>query len=286
MRRNFLLLLASSIICFGLSVSCGSIKHAPQSPAQDVIVLYENDVHCGVDGYGNFAALKDEMKASHKYVTLVSSGDFVQGGSLGASSHGRNIINIMNEVGYDFVTLGNHEFDYGIPRQQELMEALNAECLCCNFKDLRTGEQLYAPYRIVNYGDFDVAFLGMSTPYTINSSTPSYFKDEKGNFIYSFCIENFYDVVQNAVNSAREEGAEYVVVLSHLGDESEGEGGVNSPSMIENTYGIDVVLDGHSHSVIPGTVLKNKKGKDVILTSTGTKFQYMGVLTIRPNGKF
>ena len=286
MRRNFLLLLASSIICFGLSVSCGSIKHAPQSPAQDVIVLYENDVHCGVDGYGNFAALKDEMKASHKYVTLVSSGDFVQGGSLGASSHGRNIINIMNEVGYDFVTLGNHEFDYGIPRQQELMEALNAECLCCNFKDLRTGEQLYAPYRIVNYGDFDVAFLGMSTPYTINSSTPSYFKDEKGNFIYSFCIENFYDVVQNAVNSAREEGAEYVVVLSHLGDESEGEGGVNSPSMIENTYGIDVVLDGHSHSVIPGTVLKNKKGKDVILTSTGTKFQYMGVLTISPNGKF
>ena len=286
MRRNILLLLATSIICWGLSVSCGSIKHAPQSPAQDVIVLYENDVHCGVEGYGNFAALKDEMKASHKYVTLVSSGDFVQGGSLGASSHGRNIINIMNEVGYDYVTLGNHEFDYGIPRQQELMEELNAECLCCNFKDLRTGKQLYEPYRIVNYGNFDVAFLGMSTPYTINSSTPSYFKDEKGNFIYSFCIENFYDVVQNAVNSARKEGAEYVVVLSHLGDESEGEGGVNSPSMIENTYGIDVVLDGHSHSVIPGTILKNKRGEDVLLTSTGTKFQYLGVLTISPDGKF
>ena len=286
MRRNHLLLLAISIICFGLSVSCRSSKHAPQSLSQDVIVLYENDVHCGVDGYGNFAALKDEMKASHKYVTVVSSGDFVQGGSLGASSHGRNIINIMNAVGYDYVTLGNHEFDYGIPRQQELMEALEAECLCCNFEDLRTGKQLYEPYRIVNYGDFDVAFLGMSTPYTINSSTPTYFKDKDGKFVYSFCIDNFYDVVQNAVNKARKEGAEYVVVLSHLGDESEGEGGVNSPSMIEKTYGIDVVLDGHSHSVIPGTIVKNKKGEDVILTSTGTKFQYMGVLTISPDGKF
>ena len=286
MKRKLLLFIAFSIVCCCLSVSCSS-SHKTSSPSsKDVIVLYENDVHCGVDGYANFAALKDEMKASHKYVTVVSSGDFVQGGSLGASSHGRNIINIMNEVGYDFVTLGNHEFDYGIPRQVELMEALNAECLCCNFEDLRTGKQLYEPYHIVNYGDFDVAFLGMSTPYTINSSTPSYFKDEKGNFIYSFCIENFYDVVQNAVNSARKEGAEYVVVLSHLGDESEGEGGVNSPSMIENTYGIDVVLDGHSHSVIPGTIMKNKKGQDVTLTSTGTKFQYMGVLTISPDGKF
>ena len=276
--------MVSSIVC-GLFVSCGS-SHQSDSLSKDIIVLYENDVHCGVDGYANFAALKDEMKATHKHVAVVSNGDFVQGGSLGAVSHGRNIINIMNEVGYDFVTLGNHEFDYGIPRQMELMEALEAECLCCNFKDLKTGQQIYDPYRIVSYDGFDVAFVGMSTPYTINSSTPTYFKDENGNFKYSFCIEDFYDVVQNAVNSAREEGADFVVVLSHLGDEDEGEGGINSPSMIENTYGIDVVLDGHSHSVIPATILKNKKGENVTLTSTGTKFENMGVLTIHPDGTF
>ena len=286
MKRRFLLFVASSILCCCLSISCNSNKRATSPASQDIIVLYENDVHCGVDGYANFAALKNEMKASHKYVTVVSNGDFVQGGSLGASSHGRNIINIMNEVGYDYVTLGNHEFDYGIPRQIELMEALTAECLCCNFKDLRTGKQIYEPYHIVNYGKFDVAYVGMSTPYTINSSTPTYFKDENGNYMYSFCIENFYDVVQNAVNSARKEGADFVVVLSHLGDEDEGEGGINSPSMIENTYGIDIVLDGHSHSVILDSIVKNKKGENVTLTSTGTKFEYMGVLTINPNGSF
>ena len=285
MKRRFLLFLASSILCCCLSVSCGSF-HRSTTASQDIIVLYENDVHCGVDGYANFAALKDEMKATHPYVALVSSGDFVQGGSLGAASHGRNIIDIMNVVGYDFVTLGNHEFDYSIPRQQELMEALEAECLCCNFKDLRTGKQLYQPYRIVKYGKMDVAFVGMSTPYTINSSTPTYFKDEKGNFVYSFCIDNFYDLVQNAVNSARKEGADFVVVLSHLGDEDEGEGGINSPSMIEHTYGIDVVLDGHSHSVIPASIVKNQRGENVTLTSTGTKFQYMGVLTIHPDRTF
>ena len=286
MKKRFLLFLASSILCGCLSVSCDPKETVYTPSPEDVIILYENDVHCAVDGYANFAALKDEMKAAHKYVTVVSNGDFVQGGSLGASSHGRNIINIMNEVGYDYVTLGNHEFDYGIPRQMELMEALNAECLCCNFKDLRTGKQLYDSYHIVNYGGFDVAFVGMSTPYTINSSTPTYFKDENGNFVYSFCIDNFYELVQDAVNSARKEGADFVVVLSHLGDEDEGEGGINSPSMIENTYGIDVVLDGHSHSVILDSIVKNKNGENVTLTSTGTKFQYMGVLSINPNGTF
>ena len=285
MKKRFLLSMASSIICCCLSVSCGSNRRV-STPSQEIIVLYENDVHCGVDGYANFAALKNEMKAAHKYVTVVSNGDFVQGGSLGASSHGRSIINIMNAVAYDYVTLGNHEFDYGIPRQKELMEALDAQCLCCNFKDLRTGKQIYEPYHIVSYGDFDVAYVGMSTPYTINSSTPTYFKDEKGNYVYSFCIEDFYEVVQNAVNSARVEGADFVVVLSHLGDEDEGEGGINSPSMIENTYGIDVVLDGHSHSVILDSIVKNKKGQNVTLTSTGTKFQYMGKLTIGTDGKF
>ena len=285
MKRKFLLFLASSIVCCFLSVSCGSNRQA-STPPQDIIVLYENDVHCGVDGYANFAALKNEMKATHRYVTVVSNGDFVQGGSLGASSHGRNIINIMNAVGYDYVTLGNHEFDYGIPRQMELMDALEAECLCCNFKDLRTGKQIYEPYHIVNYGGFDVAYVGMSTPYTINSSTPTYFKDEQGNYVYSFCIDNFYETVQNAVNSARAKGADFVVVLSHLGDEDEGEGGINSPSMIENTYGIDIVLDGHSHSVILDSIVKNKKGQNVTLTSTGTKFQYMGRLTISTDGKF
>ena len=286
MKKRFVLFLASSILCCCLSVSCDSNNTGSASSSKDIIVLYENDVHCGVDGYANFAALKEEMKATHKFVTVVSNGDFVQGGSLGASSHGRNIINIMNEVGYDYVTLGNHEFDYGIPRQMELMEELNAECLCCNFKDLRTDKQIYDPYHIVNYDGFDVAFIGMSTPYTINSSTPTYFKDEEGNFVYSFCIDNFYDVVQNAVNSARAEGADFVVVLSHLGDEDEGEGGINSPSMIENTYGIDIVLDGHSHSVILDSIVKNKNGEDVTLTSTGTKFQNMGVLTIKPDGTF
>lgn len=282
--KKYLSAVLSAALILG-AVSCATGNKAAISGGNEIAVLYENDVHCAVDGYAGFAALKSEIKRNHKYVTVVSNGDFVQGGSLGAATHGRDIVNVMNEVGYDFVTLGNHEFDYGIPRQQELMEALNAECLCCNFKDLRDGKQIYDPYAIVTCGGVKLGFVGMSTPYTINSSTPTYFKDENGNYVYSFSIDDFYAVAQESVNAARAAGADYIIVLSHVGDEYQGEGGVNSPALIASTYGIDVVLDGHSHSVIPGTYMKNSRGKDVLLTSTGTKFQNYGLLTLE-NGRF
>lgn len=285
MRKLSFFLTATIVTIFAI-VSCGTPRQAASGLSDDIVIIYENDVHCNVDGYAALAALKRDYLKSHKFVSVVSSGDYVQGGSLGAASRGRNIITIMNEVGYDFVTLGNHEFDYGIPRQQELMEYLVGTCLCCNLKDLRTGAFPYKSYEIVDYDGVKIAFVGMSTPYAINSSNPSYFKDEEGNYIYSFCIADFYDVVQNAVNSARAEGAQHVVVLSHLGDEPEGENGVNSLSMIENTYGIDVVLDGHSHSLIPCSLITNKKGENVMLTSTGTKLENIGVLTYHRSGYF
>lgn len=272
----------SLILAIGVLSSCGTVRRsAPRADADPVIVLYDNDVHCAVDGYAGMKALKDGMKATSRYVVTVSCGDFAQGGSLGASSHGRNIVNIMNEVGYDFVTPGNHEFDYGIARQRELMSALDAECLCCNFFDISTGKQVYEPYRIVEFGGVSVAFLGVSTPYTMNSSNPTYFKDGDGNLLYDFCIDGFYGVVQEAVDKARKDGADYVVVISHVGDEWQGENGINSPSMIAGTYGIDVVLDGHSHSVIPGTLLRNSRGEEVLLTSTGTKFANVGRLVLK-----
>lgn len=281
--KQLSVLLQLALLSLFAASACGTF----QNESHDIVIIYENDVHCNVDGYPLLAALKSDYQKTHKYVNVVSSGDYVQGGSLGAASRGRNIINIMNEVGYDFTTLGNHEFDYGIDRQKELMAALEGTtCLCCNLKDLRDNTFPYKPYQIVDYDGVKIAFVGMSTPYTINSSNPSYFKDEQGKYIYTFFISDFYDVVQNTVNSARAEGAHYVIVLSHLGDESEGENGVNSLQMIANTYGIDVVLDGHSHSLIPCSLIPNKKGENVMLTSTGTKLEHIGVLTFHRSGYF
>ena len=282
MKRFLLPLLTLALI-----VAC-SPKTAPAGgtgkAAQDIIILYENDVHCSVDGYAEMGALKAEMKQRTPYVALVSAGDFVQGGSLGAISKGGYIIDIMNTVGYDFVTLGNHEFDYAIPRMKELMNTLKATVVCCNLIDLKTDQRLFKPYGILDFGGTKVAFVGAATPYSFNSSTPAYFQDEKGNYVYSLCADTYYDTFQNFVNDARLQGADYVIALTHLGEDVEYDP-INSQTLAANTYGIDVIIDGHSHTIAPCRSLTNKIGQTVLYTQTGAHFENLGVLTIAPDGK-
>lgn len=281
MKKFILLLFVAAA-----AVAC-SPKTAPVSSgtkaSYPIVILYDNDVHCSVDGYAKMAALKKEKQAITPYVTLVSAGDYVQGGSMGAASKGGYIVTIMNAVGYDYVTLGNHEFDYGIPRLKELTASLTATVLCCNLIDLKAGKRMYKPYEIVDYGGTKVAFIGAATPYSFNSSTPAYFQDDKGKFIYSLSAETYYDTFQNFVNDARNQGADYVVAITHLGDDVAYDP-INSQELARQTDGIDVILDGHSHSLVPERILTNKAGKPVKYSQTAAHFENLGVLTIQPDG--
>jgi len=280
MRQFFLI--ASVLFAF-VAAGCSSQRvDLPQSP---VIILFENDVHCAVEGYPKMAALKEVYKGQTPYVATVSCGDFVQGDLIGAVSQGEYIVDIMNQVGYDVVTLGNHEFDYGIQQQKILIGKLQAATVCANFQNLTTGELEYAPYEMVSYGAVKIAFLGIATPATATSVSPKTFQDPQGNTIYSFLPDSFFTSIQRQIDAAREQGADYVVALSHLGDVSDG---VN-PTSVEfarKTKGVDVVLDGHSHSVIAGSMVQNVEGEPVLLASTGTKFENIGVLELSVNGDF
>ena len=100
----------------------------------DIVILYENDVHCTVEGYSKLSAMKKELKESYSYVGVVSGGDFIQGNSLGVISKGEYIVNLMNLVGYDAVTLGNHEFDYRLDRLNVLVDMMDTKPVCCNFQ--------------------------------------------------------------------------------------------------------------------------------------------------------
>jgi len=193
------------------------------------------------------------------------------------------IMEIMNKVGYDYIVPGNHDFDFSIPTMQENFKALGADVLCCNLKDLKSGEILYPGYAVRSIGGIKIGFVGVSTPKTISKQLMKYFSDENGEMLYSFCEEDLCEVVQQNVNKAREEGADYVVVLSHLGDKENGS--VTSIALINNTTGIDVVLDAHAHSLIPEKQVENKDGNAVILSSTGLKFANIGLLTIETDGK-
>ena len=271
----------SLVLCMALSVFTGVVYAAD---TDTVVILYENDVHCAVEGYSKLAAMKNELSETYTNVGVVSAGDFVQGGTLGAVSKGEYIVNLMNKVGYDAIALGNHEFDYQLPRLNELNAMSNTKFISCNFQKIGEDKSYFEPYTIVSYGNVDVAYIAITTPETINSSSPAQFKNDKGELIYTFNESKLYDIVQTNINAAEAAGADYVIALSHIGYDESGNL-ADITDVIENTDGFDVVLDAHSHSVIEEKVIKDKSGDDVLLTSTGTKFEYIGKLTIK-NGAF
>ena len=251
---------------------------------KSIVVLYENDVHCGIDGYAKIAGLRDAINATDTaYATAVCCGDFLQGNTTGAISKGQYIIDIMKYVGYDALTLGNHEFDYGVPRLEELLAQMKTPTVCVNLFEPSSPEPLYAPYVIKQYGQKRIAFIGAVTPETMILEGYSFY-DTNGIKLYDLCPEKFYDQIQQAADKARSEGADYVVLLSHVGETTQSMG-FSSHLIVEKTKGIDIVLDGHTHSIIERDVVKNQEGQDIIVTQTGTQFNNIGKLLITPDGR-
>lgn len=253
---------------------------------EDIVILYENDVHCAVEGYSKLAAMKKELQQNHTHVGVVSCGDYVQGNSLGVISQGAYIVELMNLVGYDAVTLGNHEFDYRMERLEALIGMMNTKPICCNFQKNGEDTSYFDPYSIVSYGEVEVAYIGITTPSTITSSSPAQFKDENGNYLYTFHGADLYEVVQNNIDAAKAEGADYIIAISHIGYADDALYGSleDVEDLIQNTEGLDVVLDAHSHSVIESQEIPDKGGNSVLLSSTGTKFANIGKLTISEDG--
>lgn len=286
MKRRFLSLWIALLMVLSLTTGISIPSFAAD---KDIVVLYTNDVHCGVDdniGYAGLALYKKEMLAQTPYVALVDGGDAIQGAPIGTLSDGGYLIDIMNKVGYDFAVPGNHEFDYGMPRFLELAEKLNCGYYSSNFMDLRTGSAVFAPYKMFTYGNTKVAFVGATTPESFTKSTPTYFQDGNGTYIYGFCEDEsgkkLYSQIQVSVDQAKAEGAEIVVLVGHLGENGTTDQWT-SDNVIKNTAGIDAVIDGHSHEVY-NKYVKNKDGKDVLLTQTGTKLKNIGKLTIKTDG--
>lgn len=260
--------------------------------SEDIVILYTNDVHCGIEdniGYAGLAAYKKAMAEMYSHVCLVDCGDAVQGDFIGTVSDGEYIIDIMNHVGYDLAIMGNHEYDYGMEQLSTLVKKAGAHYLGCNLTYSGEGENLLGdirPYEIVEYGNVKVAYIGVTTPESLTKSRPIYFM-ENGEYVYGFSEgnngKNLYDCVQGYVDKCKEQGANYVVVLSHLGDLEESSP-YTSVELIQATDGIDVVLDAHAHHVIPGQKVENNSGEEVLLSSTGTKLVNIGKLVIRGDG--
>ncbi len=254
---------------------------------QNTVILYTNDVHCAIDDYPVLAAYKAQLEAEGSTVVLVDAGDAIQGEVIGALTEGEAIVDIMNAVGYDYAVPGNHEFDYGMEVFLDLANnKAEYDYISSNFYYLPSVSPVFTRYAIEDLGDYQIAFVGISTPETITKSTPEYFKNDGGNFIYGFPTfpegmtnEALYENIQESVDNAIAEGADIVVAVGHTGI-LETSAGWKSTDIIANTDGIDYYIDAHSHETTESAVCKNTNNEDVVLSSTGTKLANFGALTI------
>lgn len=281
-----LILILAMILLPGISAMAEEISEPALT--KDIVILFTSDVHCGVDQGFTYTGLYGMKQALSKknHVALVDNGDSIQGDALGALTKGESIISLMNSLGYDAATLGNHEFDYGTDRLMELAEKASFPYVCANFtyKD----ELVFEPYIIKEYDGVKVAFVGVATPKTFTISTPTSFQEDDGNYVYGFCEdetgEKLFATVQKAVDAARDEGAQFVIALSHLGIGSKCSPWM-STDLIANTTGINVLLDGHSHSILEQEKVLNKDRKEVLHSACGTKLQAVGYCRITAEGK-
>ncbi len=279
----------SVILAIVLIVS--TIPFVVSAADSDIVVLYTNDVHCEVDDYAVLAAYRADLIAQGKNVITVDAGDAIQGEVIGSTTKGEAIVDIMNTVGYDYAAPGNHEFDYGMDVFLDLAQnKAEYDYISSNFYYLPSVSPVLAPYAVEDFGSYQVAFVGITTPDTITSSTPEFFKDEGGNYIYGFPTypedmtnEDLYNNIQKSVDNAIDDGADYVIAVGHIGIIGSNDGW-KTTDIIANTDGIDYFIDAHAHETIQDDVYKNENNEDVVVTSTGSKFQNFGMMTITESG--
>ena len=283
----------SAAISAGLILSASAIpafaENTEKSASKGIVILHTTDVHCGINsdentfGYADIAAYEAKLRAEGYTTLLVDAGDFAQGDVIGTLSDGEYIIDIMNGLDYDIAALGNHEFDYGMDALRTLTEKAEFAVISSNFTDLKTGKSVLDDWKIVEADGVKLGFVGVTTPETLVKSNPTNFQDENGAYIFGFCEskdgEELYDNVQASVDAAKAAGADMIIAVGHLGIDEQSKPWT-SREVIANTDGIDIFIDGHSHSVIENEKVSNEKGEEVVLASSGTKLQTIGKVTI------
>lgn len=286
MRKRVFSLLVLVIALFFVKTES---MEAANEKSDDIVILYTNDIHTYIDGplsYDVLAGIKDKLLTTYHYVLLVDAGDHIQGTAYGSMDDGASIIQLMNETGYDVATLGNHEFDYGMLGCLKAVEDADFPYISANFyeeKDgVRTGNVLDS-YVTFQCGDEVIAFVGITTPETFTKSTPAYFQDENGNYIYGIAGgedgKALYEDVQKAIDDAKASGATKVIALGHLGSEGEANPW-SSKATIANVSGLDAFIDGHSHTIMKGMNVAAKDGNEIVLTQTGEYFDRIGIMVI------
>lgn len=254
---------------------------------KDIVIFSTNDTLAEFNKNLSLASIKyfiDKMTNDENFTTLVDVGNFSAGTEVAEKSKGKSSIEIMNKMGYDIIVPGSYEFKYGIETFYENMQALEAKVVCCNIYDIKNQTFPFTPYVIFKYNNLNIAFVGVTSPealYLIDNNK-NFFNEDGEQLMYFFEDGDgtpLYNQVQSAVDTAKEEGADKVILLAHLGIEDITDKW-SSIKVIANTKDIDAVIDGHSMEVLDNGLMLNKVGKFIPLVQAGMECKYLGAINI------
>ena len=275
--RKFLSVLLAMAMVLSLTVTGFALEDTATTREPEVmteeatmagktVILHTNDVHGAVNGYAYIAQLKADYEAKGAEVILVDAGDFSQGTTYVSSTKGADAVTMMNAAGYDVVTLGNHEFDYGYAQLKENMSKAKFKVVCADVFN-EDGTPIFdASYTYTTKSGVKVGFFGMETPETQTKANPALIKG------LTFATDDaFTKAAADQVAALKD--ADVVICLAHLGIDAES-APYRSTDLYAAVKGIDFIIDGHSHTVMT----KGENGEPI--QSTGTAFANIGVIVI------
>lgn len=273
--RKFLSVLLAMAMVLSLTVTGFAIEDTATTREPEVmteeatmagktVILHTNDVHGAIAGYAYITALKADYEAKGAEVILVDAGDYSQGEVYVSDTKGLDAVEMMNVTGYDIVTLGNHEFDYGYAQLKANMTKADFKILCANVYG-EDGTPIFdANYTYTTKSGVKIGFFGMETPEAQTKANPALIKGLKFD-------TDLKAVAEKQLEALKDD--DVVIALSHLGVDDSSKP-YTSYDLYNAAKGIDFIIDGHSHSVMP----KGKNGEPI--QSTGTKFANIGVIVI------
>lgn len=279
MRAKSKLLSLLLTLCMVLTIIPNHVFAEESLSSGDVVIMHTNDIHSRVDdslGYTSVKAWKDYFETNGNEVLLLDAGDTLHGLPIANLSNGENIVEIMNQIGYDAMTAGNHDFNYGMNQLINLKNQMSFKFLVSNIT--KDGANTFESSKVFEKNGKKIGVLGIATPESATKTNPA---NVEG---YSFNGDKLAQIVQGEIDSLKAEGADYIVALGHLGIDSE-----SSPYMsteiISQVEGLDIFIDGHSHNELPqGQIVKDKTGEDVLLAQTGNYLDNIGKIVIKEDG--
>lgn len=267
----------------------------PGDVAGKLVIIHTNDTHGrdlqgdGIMGTAAIAQLKKDYQTAGADTLLFSAGDAVQGTTLVNYSQGADAISFMNLAGYDAMCVGNHEFDWGYDNLRQLVSLADFPVMGANVLDQGTGAPVFQERQVFTTpSGLKVGVFGITTPMTATSANPSGIQSLRfqGG-------EELYQCAASQVEALKAEGCDLIVALGHLGvDESSAAAGCRSVDLVNRVSGIDLFIDGHSHTVmergrpVPAEQYPSfRNDSGTLIVSTGSNLANAGVVVYDPATK-